>query len=488
MTSRCRPSSGNHVAGWGRGTNPRASSSGSSSWTSDSGQPSRRARWPGGESSAKHRTPLRKPGPNAPSPGTTRPAGQASNHSWAGSRTGMGSAGEPRPGAPGSTSSPASSLATPAAPALVELIASVPALLRRFLPQVWLRWRQHVVRVNDPVGVPLLGQEPRTVRGEVGVDGVARDNAVEVRGTSVTLGPQDPPEPLSLLLSRTKGPRYLDGDAGLGQVDREVGDLADHKQLDLASAELLEQLLALGDRGLAGDQVGVESCGKPVELVQVLTDHQGRLAGVLRYKRLDDPVLGRARGRQAIAVLGLSHRVAHPLGIRQGDSHFDTVCRSDMTLGLYVLPGGVETLGPDQAEDVGLTPVLAHQCGGQAKAAAGLKIGRHPEDRRWQQVDLVVDDESPIAGIEQAEVGVDAFALGRQHLVGRDGDRPDLLAGTGVLADLVLGQAGSLQQFVAPLTGRDGVGDQDQGRGACLGHRSDADQGLTRATGQAHDP
>ena len=58
-----------------------------------------------------------------------------------------------------------------------------------------------------------------------------------------------------------------------------------------------------------------------------------------------------------------------------------------------------------------------------------------------QQVHLVVDDEAPVAGVEQLEVRVDALPLGREHLVGRDGDRADLLAGAGVLADLVLGEA-----------------------------------------------
>ena len=117
-----------------------------------------------------------------------------------------------------------------------------------------------------------------------------------------------------------------------------------------------------------------------------------------------------------------------------------------------------------------------------------MQICGHPEDRRRQQVNLVVDDESPVTGIEQAEVGIDALAFGREHLVGRDSDRAYLLAGTGVLADLILGQASSLEQFVSPLTGRDGVGDQDQGCGACLGHCSDADQRLSSATGQDHDP
>src|SRR3954463_11618140 len=60
---------------------------------------------------------------------------------------------------------------------------------------------QDVVRVDDPVGVALLGEEPLPVGGEVGVDGVAGDDGVEVRGAPVTLGSQHPAEALGLLLT-----------------------------------------------------------------------------------------------------------------------------------------------------------------------------------------------------------------------------------------------------------------------------------------------
>ena len=121
---------------------------------------------------------------------------------------------------------------------------------------------QHVVGVDDPVGVALLGEEPLPVGGEVGVDGVAGDDRVEVRGAPVALGPQHPAEALGLLLAGAERAGHLDRDARLGQVDREVRDLADHEQPDLAGAERLVQLLPLGDRRLAGDQVGVEPLGE----------------------------------------------------------------------------------------------------------------------------------------------------------------------------------------------------------------------------------
>ena len=190
---------------------------------------------------------------------------------------------------------------------------------------------------------------------------------------------------------------------------------------------------------------------------------------------------------EPVAVVGLGHGVGHPLGVGQGDPHLDAVGRGDVALRLDVLPRRVEALGPDQAEDVALAAVLAHQRRGEAEAAAGLQVGGHPEDRRGQQVHLVVDDEAPVAGVEQVEVGVDALPLGREHLVGRDGDRPDLLAGAGVLADLVLGQRGAPQQLVPPLPRGDGVGDEDQRRRLGRGHRAGADEGLAGAAGQHDD-
>lgn len=150
--------------------------------------------------------------------------------------------------------------------------------------------------------------------------------------------------------------------------------------------------------------------------------------------------LGVGARREAVAVLRLAHGIREALALGERDAHLDAVGGSDVALGLDVLPRRVEALRADEAEDVGLAAVLAHERRGEPETAARLEVGRHPEDRRGQQVDLVVDDEAPVAGVEQVEVRVGALPLRRQHLVGRDRDRPDLLARTGVLADLVLGQ------------------------------------------------
>ena len=135
--------------------------------------------------------------------------------------------------------------------------------------------------------------------GEVRVDGVAGDDRVEPRRALVLLGAQQPAEPLGLLLPGPERAGHLDRDRGRGQVDGEVRDLGDDQQVDLAVPERVEQPLALLDRGLALDDRGVEPLADLVELVEVLPDHQRRLALVLGDELLDEPGLGARCRRRA---------------------------------------------------------------------------------------------------------------------------------------------------------------------------------------------
>jgi hypothetical protein len=95
-------------------------------------------------------------------------------------------------------------------------------------------------------------------------------------------------------------------------------------------------------------------------------------------------------------------------------------------------------------------------------AATRLQVGGELEDRCGKQMHLVVDDEAPVQRIQEREVRVLAFPLRREDLIGRDGDRLDLLGLTRVLADLLGGQRRALEQLVAPLARADGVGDEDE--------------------------
>lgn len=60
---------------------------------------------------------------------------------------------------------------------------------------------QHVVGVADDVAVALLGQEALPVRGVFGVQAVARHHRIEDGAAAVGLGPQQPAQPLRLLLA-----------------------------------------------------------------------------------------------------------------------------------------------------------------------------------------------------------------------------------------------------------------------------------------------
>ena len=141
-----------------------------------------------------------------------------------------------------------------------------------------------------------------------------------------------------------------------------------------------------------------------VQLVDVAADDQHLVALVPLDQRADHRQL-RAGGRgDPVALLGLGDRVRHPLRVGQRDPDLDALGRRDPALRLDVLPRRVVALRADQGEDVALAAVLADQRRGQAEPAAGLQVGGEPEDRRGQQVHLVVDDQAPVAGAEQVEV------------------------------------------------------------------------------------
>src|SRR5699024_11348972 len=106
-------------------------------------------------------------------------------------------------------------------------------------------------------------------------------------------------------------------------------------------------------------------------------------------------------GAESVAVLGFGGGVGQPLGLRQVHSDLHAVGRGDPSLVLHVLPGSVVTLGADEGEHITFPAVLTYQCRRQPQPSACLKIGRHAKDRGGQQVDLVVDDKSPIAGVAQ---------------------------------------------------------------------------------------
>ena len=97
--------------------------------------------------------------------------------------------------------------------------------------------------VEDEVAVALFGQEALAVGAVFLIHRLLADDGVEVGLPPIGFGAQDAAQALCFFLPRAKGPRDLDGDTGIGQVDGEVGDFRDDQCGDFAFAEFLVQHL-----------------------------------------------------------------------------------------------------------------------------------------------------------------------------------------------------------------------------------------------------
>src|SRR5262249_27258286 len=140
-------------------------------------------------------------------------------------------------------------------------------------------------------------------------------------------------------------------------------------------------------------------------------------------------------------------------------------------------------------EHVFLAAVLADQGGGQAKAAAGLDLGRDAEDRRRQQVDFIIDNQAPIPLVEDLEVR-ELFLLVRpvrQDLIGGDGHRTDLLHFARVFGDVAFLEVRLVEDLADPLFDGGDARGQHQRRFLHESHGGDADDGLAGPAGQDND-
>lgn len=138
-------------------------------------------------------------------------------------------------------------------------------------------------------------------------------------------------------------------------------------------------------------------------MVEVLPDDEHPVAREALEKDADDLGLRRVlAGEAELVLVGLAEILPGEVFVH-ADAHFEADGLGDEILGLEFLPRQVELLA-DEGEDVAFVPVLAHERGGEAQAALGLDAGHGAEDRRGQQVDLVVDDEAPVGVVEEVEV------------------------------------------------------------------------------------
>src|SRR6266496_898132 len=112
---------------------------------------------------------------------------------------------------------------------------------------------------------------------------------------------------------------------------------------------------------------------------------------------------------------------------------------------LQFTPRHIVFLGSDQTKDICFTPIFTYQGCCQPQTPACLNLGCDAENWRGQQVDLVVDNESPVITGEEREVR-EVFLLGifsvlsssapiGEDLIGADGNRSDVFPFFRVFSD-----------------------------------------------------
>jgi hypothetical protein len=202
--------------------------------------------------------------------------------------------------------------------------------------------------------------------------------------------------------------------------------------------------------------------------------HQAEFAGVLRG--------------DAEFVARLGHRVFHAALLGHGQTDFRANGLGDPALLLHFLPGHIVFLGADEREDFVLQPILTNERGGQAEPPARLQRRGNLKHRRRQQVHLVIDDQPPVALVEELEMGELALLARavRENLIGGNGNRADFLLAAAVFANVLLGQGRLVEQLALPLAGGGDAGGQDERRGPHQGHARHPHDGLARAARQ-HD-
>jgi hypothetical protein len=125
---------------------------------------------------------------------------------------------------------------------------------------------------------------------------------------------------------------------------------------------------------------------------------------VLGEQLLEQFDLVRVLRGNAILVALVGDGVGHALVLRHRQAHFVALRGGDPALLLQVFPRHVVLLRADQREHVGLAPVFAHERRRQAQPPPRLDLRRDAEDGRRQQVHLIVDDQAPVALVEQRKV------------------------------------------------------------------------------------
>ena len=278
----------------------------------------------------------------------------------------------------------------------------------------------------------------------------------------------------------------MDEHIGVWKVDGEVPHLRQHNAVQLAVSKPFVDSLSLRLRGFSHDKGSANLLRNSRNLVNILADDEDASFWILSEQFTKVNPLCWIFCRDAELMSSLSERVLHASLGAHGNSYFDTGGGCNPRLPLEVLPGNIETLGPNESEHVAFSTVFAYERGRETKPSSRLEVRRDSKDRCGQEVHLVVNDEPPGSCPKQLEVRKLPVAISPpgEDLIGRERHRAGVFLLTGVIGDVLLPERGFVEKLAPPLVHGGQAGREHESRLLHQVHRSHADDGFAGAAGK----
>src|SRR5262249_45119434 len=161
------------------------------------------------------------------------------------------------------------------------------------------------------------------------------------------------------------------------------------------------QLFAFALDRLVCNERRLTGYGNLLELLQVLSNDQGWGARMACQNLLHQGALDRILCSDAEFFAREGRSVGHAHITGQSAAHLSAGCLSYPASSFQVTPGHIVLLWPNQTKDIAFPSILTHEGGGESQPTPRLDLGSDPKHRRRQQMYFIVDDQAPVALVEQ---------------------------------------------------------------------------------------
>ncbi len=179
--------------------------------------------------------------------------------------------------------------------------------------------------------------------------------------------------------------------------------------------------------GFACNDWRIQFSGEGFDLVDILANHQDLILVVFSDELFCQRDFGRILRGDPEFTAAPGNGVVQSQMLRQREADLTAFRCGYPAPGLQITPGHVEAFRANETEDVRFETVFPYQRGGEAQPASRLEFGGKAEDGRGQQMNFVVQDNSPVALVEDGEVWkcIALFLSIGEDIVRSDGDGPN---------------------------------------------------------------